>query len=209
MSTNRPPGAFGRPVGGHSGFAESPDDLLVDILASRSLRTTCWWPFWPPGASGLRKRAHSGHPEPQDCENADHQVVRRLGTPRLSANRPSGDSGDFTGVPAVQKPLRRRGPNHALQRTEAGGRLFLAFHVVLRQPLSLSLSSLGPRSSSLGSPSESVFPFASRSRRFPFVCQYVRPSGMSPALFTLSRRQHPHSPAGVHVCLSGGPEAPL
>ena len=37
-------------------------------------------------------------------------------------------------------------PNHALQRTEAGGGLFLAFHVLFRQPLSLSLDSLGARS---------------------------------------------------------------
>ena len=34
-------------------------------------------------------------------------------------------------------------PNNALQRTEAGVRLLLAFHVLLRQPLSLSLSPLG------------------------------------------------------------------
>ena len=47
-------------------------------------------------------------------------------------------------VRAVQNTLCRRGPNHALQRTEAGGRLFLALHVFLRQPLSLSLSPLGP-----------------------------------------------------------------
>ena len=43
--------------------------------------------------------------------------------------------------------LRSHAPNNALQRTEAGGRLFLAFHVLRRQPPSLSLSSLG------GSPS--------------------------------------------------------
>ena len=34
-------------------------------------------------------------------------------------------------------------PNNALQRTEAGGRLSLAIHVLLRQPLSLSLGPLG------------------------------------------------------------------
>ena len=34
-------------------------------------------------------------------------------------------------------------PNNALQRTEAGGRLFLAIHALLRQPLSLSLEALG------------------------------------------------------------------
>ena len=48
-------------------------------------------------------------------------------------------------------PLRRsRGPsvggepNHALQRTEAGGRAFSAIHASSRQPPSLSLDSLGP-----------------------------------------------------------------
>ena len=34
-------------------------------------------------------------------------------------------------------------PNKALQRTEAGGRVFFAIHVLLRQPPSLSLDSLG------------------------------------------------------------------
>ena len=34
-------------------------------------------------------------------------------------------------------------PNHALQRTEAGGKPCLVLHVSLRQPLSLSLSPLG------------------------------------------------------------------
>ena len=33
-------------------------------------------------------------------------------------------------------------PNHALQRTEAGG-VFSVFHVLRRQPLSLSLGPLG------------------------------------------------------------------
>jgi hypothetical protein len=33
--------------------------------------------------------------------------------------------------------------NHALQRTDAGGGVFSAYHVLLRQPLSLSLDSLG------------------------------------------------------------------
>jgi hypothetical protein len=51
-------------------------------------------------------------------------------------------------VAAVQKELRKTGSippkaNNALQRTEAGGGLFLAFHVLLRQPLSLSLGPLG------------------------------------------------------------------
>ena len=35
-------------------------------------------------------------------------------------------------------------PNHALQRTEAGGWAFSVYHVCSRQPLSLSLSPLGP-----------------------------------------------------------------
>ena len=35
-------------------------------------------------------------------------------------------------------------PNHALQRTEAGGGVFRVGFVLCRQPLSLSLSSLGP-----------------------------------------------------------------
>ena len=37
-------------------------------------------------------------------------------------------------------------PNHALQRTEAGGGLFLAFRVCPRQPLPLSLVPLGASS---------------------------------------------------------------
>ena len=41
------------------------------------------------------------------------------------------------------RPLCRRGPNHALQRTEAGEGAFPVFRALLRQPLSLSLDSLG------------------------------------------------------------------
>ena len=37
-------------------------------------------------------------------------------------------------------------PNNALQRTAAGGRIFLVFHALSRQPLSLSLEALGPGS---------------------------------------------------------------
>ena len=37
-------------------------------------------------------------------------------------------------------------PNHALQRTEAGVRVFSVYHVLSREPLSLSLSPLGPGS---------------------------------------------------------------
>ena len=36
-----------------------------------------------------------------------------------------------------------RKPNHALQRTEAGGGVFSVYRALLRQPLSLSLDSLG------------------------------------------------------------------
>ena len=50
-------------------------------------------------------------------------------------------------------------PNNALQRTEAGGRLFSVYRVSSRQPLSLSLSPLGPESLAWGSSMESVFPF--------------------------------------------------
>ena len=39
--------------------------------------------------------------------------------------------------------LRSHAPNHALQRTEAGGGLCSEYRVLLRQPLSLSLDSLG------------------------------------------------------------------
>ena len=43
-------------------------------------------------------------------------------------------------------------PNHALQRTEAGeGRLF-CFPPLFRQPLSLSLAALGPRTSTMKQP---------------------------------------------------------
>ena len=42
-------------------------------------------------------------------------------------------------------------PNNALQRTEAGGGVCLELHVLLRQPLSLSLDSLGTASTWLSS----------------------------------------------------------
>ena len=59
----------------------------------------------------------------------------------MSAHRPSGGSGDSTAVPAVQKPLGRRGPNHALQRTEAGDGVCSVVESVLAS-LSLSLEAL-------------------------------------------------------------------
>ena len=49
-------------------------------------------------------------------------------------------------APSARAPFwrfYRHRPNHALQRTEAGGGLFSVYHVLLRQPLSLSLDSLG------------------------------------------------------------------
>ena len=42
--------------------------------------------------------------------------------------------------------------NHALQRTEAGGELFSGYHVLLRQPLSLSLEPLGPSITAMSNP---------------------------------------------------------
>ena len=133
-------------------------------------------------------------------------------------------------VPRATRALCRRGPNHALQRTEAGGRLFCVFHVLRRQPPSLSLSPLGPGNlparmlgwracsrSSVGTP----FLSASQSLRSsshiastrrillrPIRCP-VLSFGPSIASFIHPRRQHPHSPAGVAVASSGGPEAPL
>jgi hypothetical protein len=41
--------------------------------------------------------------------------------------------------------FRSEASNHALQRTEAGGGIVSAYHVLLRQPLSLSLDSLDVR----------------------------------------------------------------
>jgi hypothetical protein len=55
---------------------------------------------------------------------------------------PSRASG--TVVRAPQPPVPRPPPNNALQRTEAGSRLFSVYHAFLRQPPSLSLSPLGP-----------------------------------------------------------------
>ena len=40
--------------------------------------------------------------------------------------------------------LCRRGPNHALQRTEAGRHVFSRWRLLRGQPLSLSLGPLGP-----------------------------------------------------------------
>ena len=56
-------------------------------------------------------------------------------------------------------PVRGPSPNHALQRTEAGGRLFSAYHASSRQPLSLSLSPLGPESFVLCWRVARAFPF--------------------------------------------------
>ena len=48
-------------------------------------------------------------------------------------------------LPAVQRPLCRRGAtNHALQRTAHGGHVLSAFCVLRRHEPSLSLSPLGP-----------------------------------------------------------------
>ena len=52
----------------------------------------------------------------------------------------------MSSVPAVQRPLCRREPNHALQRTEAGRHVFSRSQLLRGQPLSLSLGPLGPRS---------------------------------------------------------------
>ena len=82
-------------------------------------------------------------------------------------------------------------PNNALQRTEAGGRLFSVYRVFLRQPLSLSLEALGPESSSQCSPMASVFPFAlSASLSF-------QPAKSLRSAFPSGSALH--SPAGVHV----------
>ena len=74
-----------------------------------------------------------------------------------------------TPVP-IPPALRSHTPNHALQRTEAGGRLFFAIHVLLRQPPSLSLSSLGP---------ESLPQCSSRARWFPFLPRHVSSRSLS------------------------------
>ena len=73
-------------------------------------------------------------------------------------------------APAVQRRSVGGRPNHALQRTEAGRRGFPRFHVLRGQPLSLSLSSLGP---------ESLPQCSSRARWFPFLPRHVSSRSLS------------------------------
>ena len=96
---------------------------------------------------------------------------------------------------AFQKPLCRRGPNHALQRTEADEDAFSAFSPLFRQPLSLSLSPLGafPLCSVFGGtsvPVRSVVTFLFRVRRqlrsaFPGGSARHSPAG-GPSIVTAS-----------------------
>ena len=96
--------------------------------------------------------------------------------------------------------VARAAPNNALQRTEAGGRLFSELHVLRRQPPSLSLEALGPESLAWGSSRVSLFPFFHRracSRSFfGQLFLRVRLSLRSPFPGGSAR----HSPAGVAVC---------
>ena len=102
-------------------------------------------------------------------------------------------------------------PNHALQRTEAGVYVLPAYHALLRQPLSLSLRSLGAAGSSLfrQPPPQSVCspPFSPRRRLvlraaacLPVVC--ARLSGSVPPhplpLGSPRQAEQPlHSPGGA------------
>ena len=88
-------------------------------------------------------------------------------------------------------------PNHALQRTEAGGRVSLAIHVLRRQPLSLSLGPLGAlllcsvgggHAGSRSLRGRRLFPFAPWSR-FAFP-------GRRQLRSALPGGSAPHSPAG-------------
>ena len=79
----------------------------------------------------------------------------------------------------------------------AAGYVGVAFAVLIlvlfRQPLSLSLRSLGPGSVPRVSEGTSV-PVRSRSSRSPFFRRRVRASGQSPASFLLFGRQGPSFP---------------
>ena len=90
-------------------------------------------------------------------------------------------------------------PNHALQRTGHGGGGFLRSQPLRRHGPSLSLSPLGPESLPGCSSRAGVFPFLHRLACSRSLCQPVHPSGTLVFSFGLSRRQRPHSPAGVHV----------
>ena len=85
-----------------------------------------------------------------------------------------------------------------------------------RQPLSLSLEALGPALPVVCLDGERVpFPLpmsafrvrASTSVPVQAFRQHVRPSGQPALRSSFSRRQRPHSPAGVAVHRSGGPDA--
>ena len=80
--------------------------------------------------------------------------------------RPPDRCGAFTVARSFFR-LYHQVPNNALQRTEAGGGPFLAIHVFLRQPASLSLEAVRPlRSSRVGfSDGEPRFPFSSQPAR--------------------------------------------
>ena len=106
-------------------------------------------------------------------------------------------------------PYRLR-PNHALQRTEAGGRAFLAFHILFRQPPSLSLEALGTQI--LPSLCQAAFSSVPMAHRFPLpdgkrvpvrfvgtsflrsLCPHVRRAGTSFSSVHPFRRQRPSFP---------------
>ena len=103
-------------------------------------------------------------------------------------------------------------PNKALQRTEAGGRLFSVYYVLFRQPLSLSLGGVRPKQlSRSGALMVSGFPFLlpvarrlcspiASTRPFPHgpFHWHVHPSGASSAPLVPPRRQHPSFPRRDH-----------
>ena len=123
---------------------------------------------------------------PFPCPVLSFRPVASFGQPFPAAGPIIPPPGSPSSVPAVQRSLCRRGPNHALQRTEAGGRLFFRCRALLRQPLSLSLSPLGalPLCSVLRGH------VGSRSLRRRVgsrsLCLHVCLSGESLALFSLS-----------------------
>ncbi len=96
-----------------------------------------------------------GSSAPSSCQPtlrpAQAVLLARLSFPASQSLRsalPGGSArhspaGGSSPVPAVQRPSLGGRPNHALQRTEAGVPVFSVYHASPRQPLSLSLSSLG------------------------------------------------------------------
>ena len=158
-------------------------------------------------ASGRLVSGFFGSPRPRGGPFQRHSCRPGVGEPRLGVVWAAPASGSLVSASSGRVPS----PNNALQRTEAGGGVFSAIHVLRRQPPSLSLSPLGPESFVRCSSMESVFPFT-----------MARRSSLGPLLVHGSPFRHIVSsvhpfPAAAPVLpppewqsvLSGGPEVPL